>query len=472
MTNSRASLDSERGAALPFALLVAILLAMLSSLLIANALMENRASFQSEQHENALHVAEVGVEVAASQVLAFGFDETAASTGQEPPAEGEDEREWAIAIADAVDEECAGAPTDQMNSCVVQTPGGESVFIRPQEGGQPLPTLYGVGYVPSKSNPANVRVLRMDFSEAASALGVEHAFLTGGHLSFSGAASEVLGAGGSVHANGDVVNWNGSTISESLTYGDDGPAEQDSDPEIRGGHIEGIPVITARSLYDSQAAVDLRDAGQWIELCSEGKAFAPEPHSGEPCSDGIELSDEEHGWDYRHGEWESTSSVVDGMVYYVHHADASLKGGTGRPSRPSECSPGAGGPGGGGSGRDARFSVLVEAGDVGGGDLAAAGNISAEPAWSGIFAVADGDVKFTGASNITNEGEPAVVVAGGRIDVGGTFSSEGVAFVARDAEATSEIRGNQCIVFDGVAEAEGIATTSLTRSRWTDLDRQ
>ncbi len=463
------SVGSERGAALPFAMLVAILLATLASLLVANALMENRASVDSEQHEGALHVAEAGVEAGVSQVLALGMENSQATTGHPAPADDEDERAWALAIADAVDDACVDLGAVEMESCVVETAQGEAVFIRPQdETGRPLPTLYGVGYVPSKENPANTRVVRLDFGAGDDSWMANHAFLSAGDLRFSGAASEVLGDNGSVHTNKSVRNYVYSTISQSLTWVTAGPSASDGSAYIGKGEYTSVPHITARGLYTSQSAAELREKEEWVDLCADGFAYLAdhEVENPQPCEwhPNRRLDSGEHGWQYNGGEWRVTRDVVSERVYYVHHRDARIAG-MGGP-------PGGGGPGGGPPGESAtsnQFSIIVEQHPDGhGGSFRGQGNAVVEPHFPGIYILADGDVTLRGTKEATR-GNESLIGAGGIVDLSGNYSSDGIAYVAMDATRESRLGGNNSITFNGDLDIADVAGDALRVERWHDL---
>jgi len=453
-------LAADDGVALPFALLVAILLAMLSSLFIANALMENRASFQSEQHESTLHVAESGAEVGVERVMSAA--DPAAAVWDEPLPDEEATdldalRSWAEEQAATVTADCDGLSPDEAGSCVVRTASGEATFLRPQsEVGDPLPLVLGVGYTPTKADPQRTRVVMLEFGSSSAAWQAEHAFLADGDVTVGGNV-KLRGDGGSLHSNGDLAMSGGAyEVDGSLTWTEDGPSCGEDCSNVNGisgrhGPVALPEYVTALDLYESDKAEELKNQGEWVDLCPDGSVREPTLHAAEPCEG--KAADSTYGWALDGATWsnDGNATIDSDMTYYIHGRDAKL---TGNGSVPGGA-----------------FSIILERVDGQGGTFEGAGNTGIAPHYPGLLIWAEGDVDLRGTFGGTSE-LPGVIGAGGTVSLGGNFGSDGVAYLAyhhHDEDSESDIQGNPTIRFDGDHDFEFLPATATQRGRWTEL---
>ncbi|MFQ5948130.1 MAG: hypothetical protein ACE5KX_04655, partial [Acidimicrobiia bacterium] len=181
----------ERGVAIAVVLLIGTILVLVTILGPLRGLALSNLTATDFQWEQALHVAESGVDVT---LVELSGDPTY-NTGDLAPTPFTDpasEKAWVIGAADAKPE-----------THVQQTPDGEYVVVKPHNAD----VVYAVGYAPSRAaTNRKLRVFRLDYSVVSSPGSTytsEYAILTGGNLDISGNA-RLWGTNADAHANGTM----------------------------------------------------------------------------------------------------------------------------------------------------------------------------------------------------------------------------------------------------------------------------
>lgn len=449
----RRDLHAEDGVAIPAVLLAIIILLGLSTVLIANAMGELRATDRAERFESTLHVAETSAQVALARMAE---DPNSYDTGQTwNAAAAADERNWAITQADAVTQYCDDVGAGFEESCIVPGPDGESVFVRPLDDatGDPMKVLYSVGYEPSKAAARTVRVVKMDLTISSGVFAPNHALLTAGSLDFDGANSgSITGANGSVHSNGDITGFKNTEISQSLTWsGDTGPACHPTCTNVATGAAGAtgqmdpvrIPTVSAAKVYNLPESNVIKSTGNWYDLC--GVDVKRGVVDGEPCT-GTLVPTADIGWQRTGSDWTPKKPAqANGNVFYVHGANASMS-----------------------SNEAWHMSVIIaKAADGTGGNWSSSGSPTLKPYYPGILILADGDVSLSGTS-LDGGGSPAVVAAGGMLDLRGNYNANGIAFLAGGG-VTSQFGGTANIHFDGNLSVDLGDADQIAVGRWAEL---
>jgi len=459
----RALVVDERGAALPFALLVAILLAMLASLLIANALMENRASFQSEQHEGTLHVAESGVEVGLNYVVSAPSVEDF-TTGHVLDDDEADVRGWVEEAVEGVEEECPDDGTLPAASCLVTTSSGQATFVRPVSAstGEALPLIFGVGFTPSKDEARRTRVVKLDFTASESTFRFDQALLADGDVDIRGNNFTIEGNADGLHSNGQVSGSGNSaircgSIGTISAQGDVASLSGCDVEEVMHDHYVKVPTVSARSLYPKSAEEleelefvnQAQDGPAWVDLCDDGQAREWSEHG--PCDPGAVIVEDQSGWSAG-GSWRPEDpELVDGRVYYIQDGDGRVA-----------------------SNQSFTFSVLVE-----GGDWSVTGSPgddeegAFQPVYPGVLFWVDGDVSLSGNAKIYSNHE-AAIGTNGVLDLQAGFRSRNIAYLASSASATADVHGSNSdpgtnIEYHGGLELDIGVAAGVERARWEEL---
>lgn len=388
----RERLDREDGVALIYVLFATVIISGLVVVFMSRVLFENRSTANARDHEAAVHVAEAGAESLFSHINAE--EETNKYVTEDASEDlhkydgSVDEEEWAIQAA-----------RDDPGG-LVDTEYGQGYGIRPLDGSDvPLDVVYGVGFVPYMDAPnERVRVLKMQISRRY--FSPDHALLTGGDLEFGGNA-EILAPGcdpddedtcnADVHANGNVdVSGSAHTIQGDLTA----TGSISGSPNTEGGSSAGdeeeepVPSVRARDFYGRDVTYNsdpqTGESVDWYDLCDDGVIREPasSPCTGDvvwPTGDG---STSFLGWSFQAGQntWRATD--VEAGVFYVHHADARVRGSAGDGQR--------------------AVTVLLETDDDRPGQtgsLEMSGNPNLVSALPDTLFVADRDLKLKGTSN-------------------------------------------------------------------------
>lgn len=231
--------------------------------------------------ENALAVAEMGVDGTLAQISDafnapvpsdFVTSGPCAITAPGPFSDDETERRWA-----------RDALTALPDGCLEDTPNGngEYVAVRPTN----VRAVYSMSWVPDRLTPgAKKRLIKAEYLFAP--YKPTNAVLTQSQLNFAGsvAVTTISTTPSDVHSNATITGFNGSTsIAGSLSAS--GNLAEACTAAITGGctedaPLQGLPNISARRYYDTQRATY---ASSWFDLCPDGVMRGPSPTGAEPC---------------------------------------------------------------------------------------------------------------------------------------------------------------------------------------------
>jgi hypothetical protein len=276
----------------------------------------------------------------AIQVADSGVDHTLYKAGADPSY---DTGDGAIPDfgGDPAAEEAWVLKTAGDNPLVI-TPEGQWATILDNEAR----LIYSVGYVPTRANPYKTRIIRAAYDYAPFVPSV--AILTDGNLQIGGNA-HITGAGGSVHANGDVIYGGSPSVSgyvssagsctgcESPTIGD--PANSGG-----GKPKREVPLINPRENY-VMSDYDLCPNGEIRTGPSYADPGGLAPNtSGVPCGGSlIPHTGEWYGWNYqgldasvqqKGHQWKFTSQTPYNGVYYIYQGSAQVTSNPGTPTTP------------------------------------------------------------------------------------------------------------------------------------------
>lgn len=488
----------EDGVALVFALLAVIIVGGVAAVMIVRATSQNTATRVERDFEQAIHVAEAGLDA----VIVHLNQDQSYLTGN-PPSEPHvytedvsaseaDQRAWAVGIA--------------ISDCTLVNAGeGQFCAIRPKlpdaDGGEPLPWVYGVSFIPSQAAPDHeIRVIKMQFDEGF--FSPPHAILTQGSLTLGGSLS-IGGDNGSVHTNGSVT-INGGAVSTTGPVTSSGSFSGGCSGCATGsGQVDDtieVPDVSAIAVYRRSAsahasqfnATDGTYGGAWFDLCSNGTVQVPhfENKVPAPCTaatgnrilyDATDPAQPSRyrGWSWNpaQGAWSAggggnnnvASALMDG-IYYVHNANADISGSVDA---------------------DVRLTVIVDA--HGDNDPAAPPDSTCTGGWAGnesgsltitgvgggsfrsfledLLFLTDRDTKTSGNMQGTTLG--GVIATHEQLEIGGTPNVEG-AVVAEDACDTpsspvhaNTVNGNFTINYTGLGS---VPLSSIVRiTAWNEL---
>lgn len=384
-------LHSDAGFSLVAVLVIGIIMMMVTAGIAFRVVSDLDQARYDRGWQRALHVSDAGID----HVLYALVEDDTFVQGPMPPgpfADNQAEKTWVLAQANA-------APAGQLTTVTE----GQWWIMKPTTAEA---QIWSVGFVPSRTDPRYVRVLRVAYDFAPFEPG--GAFVTDGDIEIAG-NGVVDGSLGNVHANGDVKVTGGSaTITGTLTS---------------GGNITPNSVLTSGSVVGDKAnsgegfpPVDIPlpvwqdyfDGSEYI-LCPDGFVWAgpaysdgPEPRAAPgdvPCTTGSQLGDASsiayRGWDYQGNdpsagaEWRVTGNTVFRGSYYIHGGSATI---TGSPSEDASIYNGW---------RVTIYAAPVPGTEVCpgviGGDIEIAGNPDMEP-WNtdGILLVGGRDVELRG----------------------------------------------------------------------------
>ncbi len=374
-------------------IIVLDLLLLVAARLAATAI---ASTFKDQSTTAAFHAAEAGL-----NHLMFVIGRNAAyDTGQRLPEDddgdgrpdfgAQGERGWVIAQAASAD--------------LLDLTTGETAFIKPgQSDGSRGNVLYAVGYVPSRSSPRSVRVLKVVYTPG---IVPNAAILTDGDLLITGSPT-VSGERGSVHANGNLSILGTPVVARNATA--TGAYTQPGNPTV-GGIAGGgrprmrIPPINLAGLR-LLADYELRSNG-WVYAGQSGEAGVP----GTPLAD-TSGGTAYLGWkrdNFNPSRWNLSGQAKQNGTFYVE-GEAVISGNPG---------------------------------------------ILAAPWRASIFAT--GSIVITGSPVLIAKTEGLAFVAGGDLQINGNPSqSYNGALLAREQVAIS---GNPTIT--GYIVATNAATTS------------
>jgi hypothetical protein len=426
----------ESGIALIYALLVAIIVGGLVTVVVARSITEIDASDRELDYEDTFHVAETGAEVFA-QGLQTAIDTDSGILGPAAGSDRDAQRAWAIAQAIA-------APAAD----VIDVGEGEAVGLRPV--GVFNQFVYGVGFTPTRAdfvagtNQPSVRVLRYEVGEQEQNTAGNFAVLTEGPIKLTGNV-EVTGTLGAVHTNSaSTVTGSNVEIKRGLTYSDtsngsSGTPSCDTDvaPCAEFAAPQPIPTVAATNLWGTHDALAV-PALQWFEFCDgtwRYRGSSPTACDGSLVT-APALNAVTSRWNVKNPTMTLTGNGSLNAVYYI--ADPG-----GREVVVGDLSDGD------------QFTVIttgtleITSNKVTGGN-AKGETIQVSAKLPGFLIASDGDLKMNGNDSMTPD--PAAFIAtGGTLTFGGTPYSSGVAWVAADGIGESKLNGTGDIVYNGGA---------------------
>jgi hypothetical protein len=441
-------------------LLMGVSLLLLTSVVVFRAVVQAGATRSDARWEQALYVAESGLNLGG---LTVQRDEGFTTGETAPPfADRAAERAWVVAAAD-------GRP----DADLMLTPEGEFVIVRPGNSD----TLYSVGYVPARDDVnRRVRVVSADIGSVMvpGPWIMEYAFLTGADLELFGNPSIVSGTSTGVHANGslDVIG----TVTVDGCVGAVGSVAVNGnlyqgagcDP-VGGQDMVDIPDLSPRQFwYLSQ-----------YDLCPGGAVKAGPAHpvfgntvANRPCTGATLMSDGSAGyvgWSFRGccdgrlgAQWDLTSGSPPDGIFYVYKGSARISGSPGSSTDPWQA------------------TLLVEGegscSTIVGGDVEVTGGpkIVPHPYAQGLSIIAGRDLRMAGTPQM---GIAGIIGAYEQIYLDGNLAVFEGGFIAQEAcdsvddflDAT-EVGGSFTLTNTGDLETPFVGVVSeLGLSFWDEL---
>ena len=336
----RRDLAEEQGIAMVSVVGMSAILFAVAAIVMTRNMSDYNQVRSDRRFEQAIQIADSGVDHTLYRVGAnptFTTGETLPDFGGDKAAE----EAWVLAnVVDAV-------PDCTTTGCnpLVTTPEGQWATIRPSNAD----VIYSVGYVPTQANPFKVRIIRAAYDYAPFVPSV--AILTNGDLQIGGNAT-ISGAGGSVHANGNVVVSGapqvGGYVSAAGSCTGCVPPPPGAKIVNQGESGAGkpkreVPLINPRenyvmSEYDLCPNGEIRTGPSY----AAGDGFTPNA-SGIPCGGSPRATGSWRGWQYagldssvqqKGHRWTYNSQTPYDGVYYIYQGSAQVSGNPGTPTTP------------------------------------------------------------------------------------------------------------------------------------------
>lgn len=411
-----------------YALVTVALIGALAMLLVVVIFSRNSADFNrvsdDRRREQVLHGADAALDHALYWLDENPDWDTGLTSEPYDPLDFDsklEEREWAIEEANYL--------ADDNPASVVSAPDGEWVTVKPPNPNEvDRHPIFGVGFLPSRAEPRNIRVVKAEYDYAPFV--PDFAVLTNDSLKIKGNA-EILGAKGNVHANGDLVLEGSPYIDGHATASNEyKPAGYVGKPEESGGFqpLQPVPLVNPRENYSMSE----------YDLCPEdgklhgGPAHATSPNITDTPCEGPELA-EMRGWSYQGSDpskgamWRSGTDPGDG-VYYIYLGSADIA-----------ASPGS-------SGNPWEVTLFAEA--------SAAGEETDHCPHTG------GDIVVSGSPNVRNAegGYPLLFVAGRDLRPKGTLNSNsyfGVMGAHEQVSFSGNVKMNGVVIVNNYCDTPG-----------------
>lgn len=304
----------DRGAALVMVMFLGVALVTVATAITVRAARQVMQVALEADHEQALHVAESGLDEGLQALQT----DPAFTTGEIVPSFNtrSEERLWVQAHAEEV-----------TGTRLVTAPQGEYVVIRPMNAA----VVYAVGYAPSRdAEGRRIRVVRAELGTRQVPGGwfATYAVLSGANLKINGNPAVTSGRSVGIHANG-FLDASGSTsvdgcVSASGGARISGAVVADVGCPAPGNQVPiEIPVVSPRALWDRSQ----------FDMCPDGKVRAGPAHpslgrtaANRPCTGTIigDATTTLLGWkflgccDSKDGaKWDYDGNVgVDGVFYF------------------------------------------------------------------------------------------------------------------------------------------------------------
>ena len=310
----------DRGYALVTVAIVGALAFLLAAVIFGRNMSDFNQVGHDRRREQAIHAADGGIDHAM-----FKIDQNPEWNNDVPQtvtfASTSEERTWAMDRANAL-------------GSFTTSPEGEWAVVKPDN----KQVVYGVGYIPSRAAPRNIRVIRADYDFAP--FQPDYAILTGGDLLMNGSVL-VTGSQGNVHANKDVEIDGLVTIDGYATAS--GELTLDGNPDIAGGWQDNVPLVPIPNINPRE-----NYALSQFDLCPGAitKAGPSYPDvngttppnanpNATPCGgDLLTTGTEFRGWTHSGSEWAYTGSTAFDGVYYVYAGNVRIAGSPGEVGAP------------------------------------------------------------------------------------------------------------------------------------------
>jgi len=324
----------DAGMAVVAVIFLGLALMLLTSVVSLRSLRQTGNTRSDAQWEQALQVAESGLDHGLALVnldAAFTTGETMPEAFTSPEAE----RAWVVAAADA-----------RASAGVAVTSEGQYVIVRPTNS----TAVFAVGFVPSReASDRRVRVVQAQLGSAELVGGwkARYGVLTGGPVQFIGNPLIFSGSAVGVHSNG-FLEVGGSTFIDGCMSSSGGAKITGSvveDPSCQppgNQAVVQIPVIDPRQLWPTSH----------YDLCPDGTVKAGPAHpslgytaGATPCT-GFVLSSSTatvtfRGWKFLgccdarlEARWQQTSGTPYNGIYYVFQGSIDLASNTGSLATP------------------------------------------------------------------------------------------------------------------------------------------
>lgn len=262
--------------------------AILTLAVVAATTAAMRRSLADKQREQALQLAEAGVNQGIDWLNNDGK-----ATATNPPSPLS--KAWVVSSA-------ASLP-------VFEGREGQFSFLIPANG----LAVYGVGYVPSRANAAATRVIELKVQRIVSTGNA--GLISGGQTTMTGDA--LIANGADVYTNGNFVLDGSAIVSGSASSG--GTITVTGSAAIQGPKTSGTEVLSL-----SLDPLAYRAKTQY-DLCPDGTVRNT---AGSPCLGTILGIGGGLGWDWKNGAWERKpgDSAGTGLGFYGYQVNAEIKG--------------------------------------------------------------------------------------------------------------------------------------------------
>ena len=422
--------EGEAGIALFYALLVVLLVGGIVAVTLASAQTELRQSAFELDFEDTVHVAEAGVEAKLQQLPT----DNGLTDPVPGPAPTDDEHDWAVATATATD----GSGAYVLDA--IDTGEGETVAIRPTGANSEF--VYGVGFTPSREAFVNgdgepyVRVVRVQVGFTSTVVPGLDAVQVDGSIKIDSNAYKITGTQGSLHANG-VADISKDNTDEGITYSGSCVSGSVGTCEVEP---KDIPLLEIEDPWGTDEAFTIAGEGDWYDYCG-GSWYLRGATDTTPCSGTLVVGGL--------SEWSglSLSQATDlNRVYWIDDP------GTVQISKVA-------GP-----------ATVIARGDI---VIGPSANVPAmTPRYPGLWLFTESDLDVGGNAEGASDATPAIAYARGTLTLRGTMNTDGIAFIAKDAELIGSAYkggGEGIVNYNGGAAADLGGDGTPLVLRWEEL---
>jgi len=434
--NPRRLFKDERGAAIAMVLLIGSVLVMLTGVVVTRGIRQMGNTSGDARWEQALNVAEAGMEYAINERNA----DSEYATGETVPSFGDraEERQWAI--------------TEAADNPVVATPEGEFAVIVPGTD----QVLYSVGYVPARgAEGVRTRVVRREYATAR--FTTANGLLVGGDadLQANSVIDDPDGENATVYVNG-ALTIGTNTVVDGCALSAVSSFPETADCPASPVAPAWIPSLRVRPYY----------AFATTALCPDGTARGgpvhpsfPDPTPDTPCdpADPILPSPD---WKFlaHKNSWSAKDIFQSGVIYLY---GTNFDGGLGKEPQ----------------NKIAEITLLAERSsrsclvDAGGHISLSAGSYIEYHSSLGVYKtaiMAEGDILYRGGATVIG-----AVMAGEQIDYSGGPNSWGPVTATDECDtpgspvSTTVLTGGSFIRFSG--ELETLLVVGIRPTNWDEM---